>query len=164
MTDDSGAPCGTGFHANAPSPDGLGPSGFDPSRERQWFSCGFHGWRAYAVPCPACARAQRANELRTIVSGMDDDWMTAAVVAHMAPAAFVNRHGYTDGGCAAIAMKRSGLFESKNGTPPNKLWRLNAQGRALRDSDGSPKGRDAQHLDGEAATARAGGIAQGPSA
>jgi hypothetical protein len=32
--------------------------------------------------------------------------------------------------------------------------------RALRDSDGSPEGRDAKRLDGEAATARAEGIAQ----
>ncbi len=43
---------------------------------------------------------------------------------------------------------------------PEPMWaRLE---RALRDSDGSPEGRDAQRLDGEAATARAdeGGIAQ----
>ena len=64
--------------------------------------------------------------------------------------------------CTPLARWRAALVEianSKAGCASAAAMRGKARW-ALSDSDGSPEGRDAQRLDGEAATARAEGIAK----
>jgi len=131
-----------------PSPDGLGPSGFDPSR----------------VTCPGCG-ANIAKEWAAVLPDETD----LTFVMEVAEGQMIQAQtlggvvtqfdkmqkaiGREAGAKTTTLIKSLGMDE--NGTISITFRICNVAQKTRRDSDGSPEGRDAQRLDGEAATARA---------
>lgn len=157
MEMDNGAPCGTGSHASHEAPEGLRPSGFDPSRVAWLHVRGQFTYHAEAhivgtrtgllALRTAIDKALADRESETSVCASDGEGYTLTVRR----AASVNQMGdptYID------EMARSTFdFERQWVTSRERhnwsLYQKIKEQIALRDSDEHPKGEDAERLSGE---------------